>query len=386
MSEEGLPLLRQKIEQRQLRTGSTSSLHEPNPSHLKREVQRLYPRIQQIEKDIASLRMQVPTNLNKTILTLSQEMERLRNRISPNSLETTIENEDLSTKLAELESRLLLQLEVSIQASSSDIEKRLSEMVEKPKKEQNLNDLSFNLQQEAPSDFDSRINSLQQLVEKQQRRNQQRLTSIENSLTKLTLTPSENDSSQLLHQLSSEVELHKTQLAELTKQIEYLESNNDRSQISSRPEENQKEPIEEEEEEEETKNEGPSNEAIIQEIQNDISDFKNDFIGAIGEIKTKAEECDSRMDELEKTSLELVESTKDLDARVTEAENLAQALQDQIQFLAKKVGNDQNKRIIDNLSMQIQSAHENMRTELEALKIRIKKCELSTPLFPKFTF
>ena len=81
-----------------------------------------------------------------------------------------------------------------------------------------------------------------------------------------------------------------------------------------------------------------------------------------------------------------MESTKDLDARVTEAENLAQALQDQIQFLAKKVRNDQNKRIIDNLSMQIQSAHENMRTELEALKIRIKKCELSTPLFPKFTF
>lgn len=356
---------------------------EPNPSHLKREVQRLFPRIQQIEKEISSLRMQVPANLRKTILTISQEIQKLQNFDSPNfdSDSTDPDEFDLSSQLADLESRLLLQIEVSIQSSSADLEKKLSKLSEKPNEKMSL--ISLDMHQASDEHFEQSIESLQKLIEKQQNRNQQRIASIEKSISKLTIIPTNTDSADSLHQLSSDVELHRKQLNDLQETIEMLESNSlsPLAKVSTQIKQN----IDSNSDDEtETKlNEPDFNaEQILNQIKLDIDDFQSDFVGAINEIKAKGESCSKRMSELEETSRQLTESTKELEQKILDAENMAIALEDQIHSLTKTIINDQNKRQIENLAIQIKSAHENMNIELEALKSRVKKCELSMPLVP----
>lgn len=65
--------------------GEDSTGENPSPVIVKQEAMRLYPRIQAVEKEIISLKGQIPANLNKTFLQLRQQTQELQDAFPINN-------------------------------------------------------------------------------------------------------------------------------------------------------------------------------------------------------------------------------------------------------------------------------------------------------------
>ena len=367
-----------------------SQNEELTASQIKQEITKLYPKLQQIEKDIQNLQTQIPSNLSKTILTLSQDIQRIRSQIYPSNSSDS-GREDIPSKLADLESQLLLQLEVSIQASSSTLEKKLLESSQEGKEFGSTpSEISTPTSSNNKNNINSRVKAIENLITKQQDRNQHRLSNIEKNLAKLALGPSQNDENNTLKQLSSEVDSHRVKITELKNRINNIQE--ELSHPSQTPMISLEVPDFDFDQMISSSGKATANSNKIEisdplddeifRVQKEISDFQNQYLHALQDLQEKADLCDNRMRNINKTAIDLVTTTTSIQSRIIEAENLSSSLMSQVQEIARKLNGDQSQEEIEKLARQLRTAHEGIRQEIDSIQARIKQCQTNLKTSP----
>lgn len=373
------PLSPSHISKQKRNTNKLSqSMEIVNPVHVKREVTRLYPRVQALERELASIRQQIPCNLGKTVLQLSQDVQKMKSGATQSSSDAS-SGDFLAKQIIDLENRLIAQLEMTMKEGKSDFEKRI-ENIEKAQiasnKTSEMNDID-----EIDSEVIDRLRSIESLAAQQRKKNQTKVTSLEQTLAKLNTSSSISETMERVSILSTEVDSQRRQIGELRMKLSEL-----RRDVESAPVRTETTVVTARSEQDETTTKPiapldiPDLSRPLNDLQEDMSAFKQLFAEAVASLQQKASACDEKLGQVTQLASSLTDSTMTLEARVTEADGICQEILAQMKTLASKIEDDSNKKTLQSLAIQLKTVHDSLKTEISAVKNRVKKCEALVPL------
>jgi SMC interacting uncharacterized protein involved in chromosome segregation len=223
--------------------------------------------------------------------------------------------------------------------------------------------------------FHQRINDLESRLCSQYQKTQLRVVNIGQAVAKLAAGVAVNQSGEAVRKLTNDVDSQTRQIGELRRQLESLrdqiKTSDVRENVSVK--EREREPLE-------VREEGPDLEAPLREVRDNINEFREDFARTMGELQKRADFYDGKIRELTIVAGDLVQSVKGLGDRAREADGISQELLRRVNDLEKKVGDRSSQGMIETLSAQLKLAHENLRSEIDRIRDRIRKCESAIPL------
>ena len=369
----GLPPLKKH---QQKGSSQSSSPDVLSPNSLKRRLMKIYPNLQKIERDIAGIKQQVPMNLNKTILQLRKQVLRLFEGNKPTFTEN--DSEKIQKTLNELEERLNKKLKQTLDESSAQIEEKITEL-------EKISPISLEIEAENEISLNYRTSSLEILNAQQEKHFNNKMSNLEQSLSKLTLTNNTSDSTnnvlkhvkETIDSNSSKIELIKSKLDDLQTQFDnqkiLLEKT--QTQIDERGL-----GIPEFDTEAKNKNSPPDLTEPLSDLQKRLFEFDSAIATRMDEIDKRGTKCEEMIEQLNQMAVELTESTSELESHSTETEGLCKDLTSAIQRINAQLNKDKNYHLIQSLSMQIASMNESIKTEINTLNQRLSHVELSIPL------
>lgn len=360
-----------------------------NPQHLRKEIYRLYPRIQALEKDISTIKQQLPSNLAKTILQISQDINRLRSKAPFLDSNNNDENIDLSAELADLENRLLSQLELTMKNSTDQLNQQITKAIKQRPKSQIL---ASPIENDFPTvDIDSQVRRVESSISQQLNRNQVKINNLEQKLSEIIAKQSDNQ----FTNLNKEIEKNKQSIIDLRSQYQMLSIKIDSNKsaqpiVFQAPKEEPKETEtisfgfdDDKPQRTTTKTATPPQQDLtlpITQIQQDIEQCREQYGQAILHLQQRSEEFETKIASLNTLIQDLTSSSSVLNTKLNEIEILCNSLNDQMNELQQKTLENDNQKMIQTLAMQIQSIQDNMKNEITSIRDRLKKCEMSVPL------
>ena len=344
---------------------------QPNSTNnrLKREVQRLIPRMQNIEKEINFLRSNVPNNLSQVLEQLNKDVAELSG--PPNERPSPISEKDLQKDLGDFETEIIQECTQKLHLNSADLEAKIQSL---PTPETSIFETS-------PADFEQkiqlkRLTTLQNLINQQKNEIESQIISIKNKMDKNDQHKQQNHFTDQLNQYSATLNSTRLEITNLQSQTEELEVilHDYGSLTNINPESNENEP-DSTNANEEPPQPIPDFSFEYDLLKEEISEFQNDFAIKLSQAKAEQDSLDEKVKMIKTIGEDLKVATESFETRVIEADNLCNSLLQQVNDLAKKVGDDRNSRLIQSLANQIKSAQNNMQSDISALKERVKKVE-----------
>lgn len=346
---------------------------------LKKKILLLYPQVQKVEKELISFKQQIPPNLNKTLLQLRQDLQRLNEADQPPLDE--VEEETLRNALHSLEERIKERVEESLKNLSDNVEKQ----IENTMKNGDIleNDIELNRH------YDSKFLSLEKLMNQQQRNIQKRISQLEQGISKMSvMNPPFSKGDNDIRKIKLAVEKSTDDMDILRLRIEELQRLADiQKSFQYKKEEEIKQRLYEL-----TQNSNNTTQLInemikripdytgpLQNLQQELAEFQNEFESKITFIDLKASACEQLTEELELMAMELKESTDELESHATEAEGLCRDLTETVDNLNRQMSDDSNFRTMQSMAVQIRTVHDTLRMEIENMKERLKLLEFSFP-------
>lgn len=370
----GLPSLHKNKGSRASLSGVISTSSEINVAQLKREVNRLYPHLQSIEKEITTLKQQLPPNLNKVVLQIRQDIDKLYNPKSNQKQDG--EKDILHRSLEDLENRLQSQLQISIDASKQNLENRIRELVNtKPK-----NDLAnFIVEDDQEVNYDLKLAALEAALDSHHEKAQQRIDLIEKSIEKLSVPAGEDTTSKTLESLNDEIDSNRKNISDLRARLSEIKLQLERSAAT---EQITRTPIKQQIEESISKQpektiDIPDLTVPLEQLNEKIANMQVKFQAKLRDLKKKALEFDERVKKVDQIAVQIVTSTVTLESRITEVNALCNSLIHQIKELDEKSGNDENQKLIEQLTERVMKEHAMLKAEIEKVKARAIKCQES---------
>lgn len=343
-------------------------------NRLIREVQRLIPRMQNIERDINFLRSNIPNNLSQILEQLNNDVLELSG--PPKQRSFAISEKDIQKDLSDFEKEILQECTQKLHLNSADLESKI----------QSLPTQSTSIFETSPADFERRIQTkrlttLQNLINQQKAEIESQIISIRNKMDKNDQNKQQNDFSEKLNQYSTILNHSRSEITNLQSQTEELEILlHDYANLSNVSEDSNENDSNDSETKEQTPQSVPDFTFEYELLKDEIAEFQNDFEIKLSQAKGEQDSLDEKVKMIKGIGEELQSATESFETRVVEADNLCNSLLEQVNELAKKMGDDRNSRLIQSLANQIKSAQNNMQTDISALKERVKKVEALQPL------
>jgi chromosome segregation ATPase len=335
---------------------------DPTSLPLKRDIQRLYPRIQSLERDVQFVKKQIPSHVGKLLLQLRCDVAHLRSRSAAFCGESD-NAATLAAQLADLESRMLKELEVSLSESSLAVEQRLVEieggMISEGRKSNN-------------SEIIDRLRRIDHSMKNRFKQSQNRLLRLENSIAKLLAGQFGKDREEPMEALGGEVSAQRQKLCELENRIGEL--GREVAAAAARPEV----VLARVESEEPTVLDVST---PIESVQKDMESMRAAFNQSLEQLQQKSQVFEQRAQEAAHMAQKLSAMAQSLEQRVGDAEDASQALLAHVGDLSQqmKVSNSEQQSI-RTLASQIRAAHEAMKAQIVAVQSRLKKCQMALPL------
>ena len=371
-----LPALKQRRAAKSALAGGVLSMSaDINPQHLKREVNRIYPRLEAIDQEINAIRQQLPPNLNQIVQQLRSDIDKLNGIQTQNpEINEPDSNSLLQKKLEDLESRLQMQLEVSLEQSNHELDNKLKEINRSKSKEM----ASFKIDDGEESSFDERLKALQQTVDIQQKKTLSRIQNIKDTIAKLTnSSPNGEESYKQLTSLNEEINANRKNISELRTRLSEIKIQLERQNVREQIQQYQLKAPKAKAKGKVDVMDVPDLTEPIEELRNDVANIKQKYSNKIKEMKDKAAECEAKVKKVDQMAVEIVTSTATLESRITEVDSICKTLIEQVKALEERAGKDDNQQLVKDLTQRVLDEHKALRDQLEALKTRALKCQES---------
>lgn len=370
MSEEGLPPLKSRQSPHSKFNEKSDSSENANNQHLKREVSRLYPRIQTIEKEISSIKNQIPVNLDKVMLQLRRGIDKLTGKINQEK-ENEGTGDILKERIDDLESRLNEHLELAIQSSNSSLEKKLQDLLKNQKKQ-----FIFNLNSRQGQTFEEKLKHLEGMIKGQQENTKNRIEMIEKNLSTVVNASQRSDKFTQLDEITDGVEANGKELANLRSKLSDVRLQLDQQSIREQVLHQQSlitsgEMIN-------TRvvfDHVPDLSVPIQKLTDKLMDLQKQYSEKIGNLKQRAAETNKRIKLVDQMTVEIMKSTATLELRITESDTLCKQLTEKLSELEKQTNSMQNPEYINSLTEKIANEHRKLQMELNDIKERALRCQ-----------
>ncbi|OHT08608.1 hypothetical protein TRFO_22794 [Tritrichomonas foetus] len=367
-----------------LRPSSSGSKPAKSLSDLKNQIKLLYPKVQQVEKKLENIKGQIPGNLNKNLLQMSIEMQKLRKtcKSSENDIYAKETKNDLSDRLKEIENRLLLQLDVVMKKSSKDLNSKIS-MIDR--KHEEIEDKIYI--EEPSEDIEGKLNQLRQTFSQLKKRMNSRLSLIES-----TYESCKNDDGEekIMKNYLDNIELQKNQISELKSQLKEVNEQISHRISNSQTKKDKKvkeKSTNSEKNENNTKNEQEMKQRLslpdidddIEEVQNDIQLLVQEFGISLADLHEKSQIYSQKVQDLTEISIELKTKVNGLNRRAQEVDNSCKAIISRLSEISSKIGANENQKNLQKLSRELQQVQTDLQSDITLLKNRIKNCEKLVP-------
>lgn len=375
-----LPKLNKKHSGKSPLSSAIISSGDVNATQLKREVNRLYPHLQSIEKEITALKQQLPPNLNKVVLQIRQDIDKLYN---PNQNTKQEDQKDLLQRsLDDLENRLQTQLQVSIESSKANLENTIQELINtKPK-----DDITKMMENNGDeTNYDMKLAALEAALDSQHEKTQKRLDLLEKSIDKLSKPADEANNYKTLQSLSEDIESHRKGISDLRTRLSEIKLQLDRSTFTEQIEKTQEKTTDQDSEPKSSARpiEVPDLTVPIENLNIKILNMQTKFQTKLRELKGKALQFEDRVKKVDQIAVQIVTSTVTLESRITEVNALCNSLMNQIKELGEKSENDDNKQLIQQLTEKVMKEQAALKTDIEKVKARALKCQESVQKIQK---
>lgn len=350
-------------------TNNTSSLK--SLIELKEEIQKLYPRVHYVELGIESIKKQIPSNLNKIFLQISSDIQKYHTFpfLQAQNEKDIINNEgDLSTKLKEIEDRLIMEIKFSMEKSSDDFNKKFFSLTKKREsmKKTIFNEFSNNNE---PSNIQSKMQKFEEKFLNQEKKINSRLLMIENIYK---CCKNDDFNRKMLQKYSEGISLHKNEINQIKKKLNEINEiineeneniDNDQNIIndfSAEP------------------TVSPKIEILstnIDDVQNEIQTMIENFGPALAKLNEYSQELGNRMHKISNLSIFLCEKTKEIEQKSQDIDSKCQLMILQLSQITKDIGNQENNNELSNLSKEFNKVHTDIQREVENIRIKVKDYE-----------
>lgn len=343
-----------------------SPIKKDNISDLKDKIKHLYPRVQNIEKQIDIIKSQVPGNLKKTILGFKMQLSSL-------NIGSTSNNQNIF----HLEAEIRKYINEQIEETENEIQKRMAIL---NKKDDELLLSSLFIDDDILSDeLEQATQSIEDILFQYKKYSQQKIEAFERKLSKVLVPPSDFQED-LISPLSSQMDANQKQISLMKSKIESLKhsfsgqaqtkeiSINHLNETSSmKKSHSSSKPI---------KEVPPDFTVPIQKLSTDLDNIISDFTISINELNQQQNRCNETLAIINQTTIDLINNTSDFENRVTRSKQICQNLFDQVKLLSEKSDDTITKENLLSLSSQIQDIHDSLHTEIVQIKTRIQNIEV----------
>lgn len=375
-----------------IKKGSVSSLlystyaSQISPSHLLREVNNLTKRLDKNEKNVKELRSDVPQNIPKMLDKLESALKTIKFD-SDFTIDTYEDDQQIqpSSYLAE-------QLEILESELRNDIKTKFSDFNQLLKGK--VNHISFSIQNtntKQDNQFDKHSLNVDNLLNDIQKKEHDKIDDLESKLNKLKkyTQPIEN-----ILSYSESINANSIQITELQRRLSLMSSEvdnkfrpkkNDSSSVflTSGFMTNEQKSDDQKTDEKESyikKYDYYNSQDSFDNILEDINRFKDYFNDILLSTCKKAQDCETKIMEVENLSNELKNSIQIIESKLEAEEILMQEISEKIEELENK-SNDKTEYVsLQIVSEQIKSSNIVMKDIISSIKKKVKKCEMSVPL------
>ena len=383
MTESSLPTLKPKRGAKSAMAALSSSptansSTEMTPAQIKKEVNALYPRLQSVEKEINTLKQQLPSNINKVIIQLRSEIEKITEKNFPENEKLDKEEKtDLQRKIETLESKLQMELDVSIANANTNLEKRITEITVLRPKESQL--LSIDLEDDGS--FDRRIDFLEDSLKNQKTKTQKRIELIEATLQKYNaMNTVGDDETAKIKTLNDEIDSNRKGIAELRSRLSEMKIKFNKEILANLPAsqaENGQGKISAEASQLLALVDIPNLDEPIQNLHNEILSKQLEFMGRVRDLKQRTETCVDRIKKVDQTAVNIVAVTATLESRITEVDNICKNLANVVKDLELSAATDENQNLIHELTEKVIEENAKLLSEIEDVRKRAVQCQES---------
>ena len=339
---------------------------------LKKQILQYYPQIQNLEKNVISLKQQIPLNLSKVILELKQETQRLLESSNPSITDTN--NSIAQKELSELEKRLKQRIQESLRKNKADVQARMKTIAEN-------SELKDQIKERSEIRIKSRLSSLEHLIDQKYKMFNSNVSIIENNLSKLTFKSHPSIQHNYLSQIHTQNDLNKTQITLIISQLDELD---DLIKRRDKEQNETQEKIDAKFGTIDSKTGRIINKPIdytddFEELQRKIYDFNRDFMLKIEEVDRKSEIIEQHTNEIEQMASDLLDATQEIAAHSTETEGLVRDLIQSVDKITKEMDNNITKASINQLSIQIQASQDSIRSTIDKLNQKLHHFDITFP-------
>jgi chromosome segregation ATPase len=335
--------------------------------HLRRELRRLYPRIQAIERGIASVRQTIPANAGRLLLQLTREVEGLRSR-SP-AFAGNPGTAEIGAQLADLESRVLQAIEVRMAESAAAVERRLREL------EFAEEDPAIGAQKIDPSientEVYDRLRSIERSLQGRFQQNQARLSSLEKSLSKVLAAQAARDADVRLTGLSAEAAAQRQKLADLERRVAECKREAQRPPVAQ-PQRVEEEAV--------VAAPVPDLTGPVDALQKDMLNFRGSIEETLKSLNQKMVMFENRIQSLNQLAKVVSETVTALESRVGDAETVSEQISEEMASLAERLKDESDQKALRSLGSKLTMAYDDIRAQVAALQSKLKRCERDMPL------
>jgi seryl-tRNA synthetase len=231
------------------------------------------------------------------------------------------------------------------------------------------------------SEFLDRLRRIEFSMNSQFRQNQTRLSSLENSITKLLSTQSSKEGKEKLGALASEANSQRQKLTELESKIAELRREVLEAPIFQVPtvivSESVDEPVRP------APAAAPDLSAPLAAVQKDIESFRGSFDQRIEKLQQKSQLFEAELQNVTQMAQDLSATAQSLEQRVREADSVSQAILARVTALSLKIKDNSDRQTLQALAARLRAAHDDIRAQVTAVQGRLKECTMSIPLEPR---
>lgn len=352
-------------------TPSNNTLCSKSLIELREEIKKLYPRVHCVEKEIESIKNQIPSNLSKFFLNISTNVQKYQKQLSSQPQKSIINTNEngISAKLKEIENRLILEIDISTKKSSVDFDQKVTSLTKKSGSMKNH--LFDEFDSEASSNSKNKIQNFEDRFAQQEKRLNQRLFAIKKTYESYK---SEDTNQKLLQKYTNIINAQNEQIKEIRVKLSEInmmvhdekenmngnQAANDNDLFSQMSYQNTKMQL---------FNKKYDN------VQNEIQNLVVDFNSSLTTLNEYSKELEKRIKRMGDLYIFLDEKTKEFERKSQENDSKCQIMIKKLSDITSNIGNDENNKELNNLSSKILKIHEDIQIEIESIKKGIKNCE-----------
>jgi len=344
---------------------TNNNTSEPSMEDIKNRVMNLYPSFQKIERQIIEIKQQIPSGLNRELLTLQKETQTVLDSFY--GTETEALSSELKKKFDDLGQQFDSKIDHSFDEFKIELKNRIdrNRLINPP-----------NISAKISHEDEKRLQRLESMFDSHQKKTQQKLNLLEREISNLLISNINPVGIGGVHNIELSIEKNNAIIDQLDSKLTIIEQSIDEMAKAINKSYQDKET--EEKKQEIIVDEDPI--AILDEVEQSINEYEKELLSKVEALENQKNAYDQVIAELETITNSSKEKIMTLESTINQLEVEGRELE----MKAQKFAQDESIASKDN-SLQIllidaSSKYNVIKQDLSLMQDQIRKIEFSIPI------